>query len=54
MYAEYTEGDAELYDLRRDPYELDNLAGDPAYDAVRAKLGARLDSLRDCAGEACR
>ena len=54
MYAEYTEGDAELYDLRRDPYELNNLAGDPAYRAVRARLSARLESLRDCAGKACR
>ena len=32
----------ELYDCREDPEQLVNLAGDPAYEQVRAKLEARL------------
>ena len=35
-------GEIELYDLRSDPYELDNLHGDPAYAEAEAALGARL------------
>jgi arylsulfatase A-like enzyme len=31
-----------LYDLDADPYELDDLAGRPGYDAVRAQLRERL------------
>jgi arylsulfatase A-like enzyme len=41
-YVEYTNGWRELYDLRRDPAELRNLAEDPAYRALRARLAARL------------
>jgi arylsulfatase A-like enzyme len=54
LYAEYANGDRELYDLRRDPFELTNPAADPAYAAVRAALAARLSRLRHCRGAACR
>jgi N-acetylglucosamine-6-sulfatase len=47
-------GEAELYDLRRDPDELDNLARRPAAAALRARLDRRLDALRGCSGAACR
>ena len=33
MYAKYADGERELYDLRRDPNELDNVAADHAYAA---------------------
>ncbi|MEX2607975.1 MAG: hypothetical protein WD708_11580 [Kiritimatiellia bacterium] len=33
----------ELYDLKNDPDELRNLAGDPAYAEVITDLGAKLD-----------
>lgn len=36
----------ELYRLTTDPDELTNLAGQPAYDRVRAELRARLQELR--------
>jgi arylsulfatase A-like enzyme len=49
-YAE-REGDvAELYDLRQDPFQLDNLAKDSSYRKVRAKLASRLRELEDCVG----
>jgi N-acetylglucosamine-6-sulfatase len=44
----------ELYDRRRDPFELHNLAGTPAYAPVRAELRHRLLQLQDCAGAECR
>jgi N-acetylglucosamine-6-sulfatase len=53
----------ELYDLRTDPHELENLhavraprvrqralAGRPGLERIRDRLAARLDELRDCAG----
>jgi N-acetylglucosamine-6-sulfatase len=54
VYEEVSTGESELYDLARDPFELDNRAADPAFAAVRAKLAARLAKLRDCAGRGCR
>jgi N-acetylglucosamine-6-sulfatase len=54
IYGEYENGDQEMYDLISDPYELENIAGDPGAAAVRDALAARLASLRDCAGASCR
>ena len=54
MMAEYASGDVELYDMRDDPYQLDNLARDPAHAAMRSRLHRSIEALRDCAGEACR
>jgi N-acetylglucosamine-6-sulfatase len=49
----YSIGEEELYDLRKDPYELDNLASDRAYTETKQALILRLDGLRDCAGRDC-
>jgi arylsulfatase A-like enzyme len=54
MYAEHSSGRRELYDLARDPYQLESRHRDPAYADRRAELGARLAALRDCTGESCR
>ncbi len=43
----------EMYDLKRDPYELDSIAVDPAAKAPSARqadLARRLAVLRDCSG----
>ena len=40
----------EFYDLRRDPYQLDNLAGS---DRRVADYAAALKALRRCAGQDC-
>jgi arylsulfatase A-like enzyme len=53
-YVVYEEtGDVELYDRQADPYQLDNLADDPSYAAVRAKLAGKLAKLEDCKGRGC-
>jgi len=54
LYAEYANGDRELYDLKRDPYELASQHGNPAYDAIKASLAERLHRLVGCAGGSCR
>jgi arylsulfatase A-like enzyme len=45
LYVVYDTGEEELYDLDRDPYELQNEAADPASSAVRATLRVRLHQL---------
>lgn len=46
-YVEYVNGDKELYDLSTDPYELDNLANQPEYQAKQTELSRRLQTLRN-------
>ena len=54
MYVEYENGERELYDLKRDPYELESRHRDSAYASVERELAARLELLRGCAGSSCR
>jgi N-acetylglucosamine-6-sulfatase len=53
-YVEYREGPKELYDLYRDPYQLDNLLAPGRSDPRAAELANRLRPYVDCAGEECR
>jgi len=53
LYVEYETGESELYDLEKDPYELDNRYGTAALDLTR-QAEDRLDALRGCAGDTCR
>ncbi len=41
-YIRYANGTDELYDVGTDPHEFTNLAGDPAYAAVKAQLAAMI------------
>jgi arylsulfatase A-like enzyme len=53
-YVVWTDtGEKELYDRNADPYELDNVAGDPAFASIEAKLTVKLTKLADCQGNAC-
>ena len=52
-YVVYDDGDRELYDLRADPDEIHNLAGERAVEPLEAKLAARLASVEECAASAC-
>ncbi len=45
-YIEYPDGYVQLFDLTTDPWELTNLASDPAQAALEADLHARLERLR--------
>ena len=47
------EPELELYDTYADPYQLTNLAHDPAYAGVVDDLALELDRLLDCAGASC-
>jgi N-acetylglucosamine-6-sulfatase len=54
LYAQHLHtGEYELYDLRRDPYQLDNLEGRPGYGGIQRDLARRLRLLRNCAGRGC-
>jgi arylsulfatase A-like enzyme len=54
MYAEHPGGEAELYDLGADPFQLESRHDDPALASTRELLQRRLHELADCAGETCR
>ena len=45
-YAEYGNGNKELYDLSADPHQLENRANIPAYQAVQEDLARRLRALK--------
>ena len=47
-------GFLELYDRKRDPYELSNVADDPRYTAILAELVDRTGTLAACSGDSCR
>ncbi len=49
----YSTGETELYDLERDPLELDNLSRTPRFAGVLADLKALYRQYDDCRGEAC-
>lgn len=53
-YVEYGPGARELYDLAADPWQLDNLAGEPGNVDVQRRLADLLESLRGCRGDVCR
>lgn len=54
VFAQYVNGERELYDLERDPYQLTSLHADPAYARVQNALSLRLAALAACTGRACR
>jgi arylsulfatase A-like enzyme len=45
-YAEHTTGEIELYDMKVDPNQLVNIAGNPANAALIAQLGSLVASLK--------
>jgi N-acetylglucosamine-6-sulfatase len=53
LYVEYKTGEPELYDLRKDPYELHNMYA-TAPPEITQRLEAQLDALRQCSAEECR
>lgn len=53
-YVNWSFGDKELYDLKNDPDELENLAADPARGELLTELEAEAARLRTCVGTQCR
>ncbi len=51
-YFETDDGESELYDLRSDPGQLENLAGERRKGPLLDRLASELDRLRDCRGSA--
>ena len=49
VYVEYADGEKEYYDLRADPYQLENRPQD-----APQTMESELAGLRDCAGDGCR
>ncbi len=53
-YIAWPDGEKELYDLEKDPYELNNLVRIPNYFPVRNFLHRELiERLEDCVGHGC-
>ena len=52
-YVEYNNGDRELYDLDKDPFELKSLHLQKSKKPVIARLSAAIESFRSCTGSKC-
>jgi arylsulfatase A-like enzyme len=50
VYAEYSTGEKELYDLDTDPFELTNVAGQPAVASQQTEMKKLLTALRTARG----
>jgi N-acetylglucosamine-6-sulfatase len=53
-YIAWPNREKELYDLEKDPYELNNIVRIPNYFPVRNYLHRELRKLEDCVGRTCR
>ncbi len=51
-YIDYNRGKSELYNMTKDPYQMQSLMANPP-DAKLAQLRNRLGQLRDCKGQEC-
>ena len=53
-YIEWPNGEKELYNLTKDPYELNNIVRKPNFFPIRNYLQQELDRLEECRARACR
>jgi len=53
-YDLQADGQEGLYDLKRDPWELESVHDDPRYDRIHAILREAAEDLAECAGDSCR
>ena len=54
LYVAYRNGDRELYDMRRDPHQLNSVHESSRYLDTRRALGRELGRLSACRGAVCR
>jgi arylsulfatase A-like enzyme len=52
-YIEWPDGEKELYDINKDPYELNNIVRDRNYAPIRAFLHNELVRMEECSGRTC-
>jgi N-acetylglucosamine-6-sulfatase len=52
-YIEWPDGEKELYDINKDPYELNNIVRDKNYAPIRSFLHNELVRLEECSGRTC-
>ena len=52
-YIEWPDGEKELYDINKDPYELNNIVRDRNYAPIRNFLHEELVRLEECSGRTC-
>lgn len=52
-YIEWPDGEKELYDITKDPYELNNKVRDPNLFPIRDFLHRELERLETCVGRVC-
>jgi N-acetylglucosamine-6-sulfatase len=52
-YIEWPDGEKELYDINKDPSELNNVVRDPNFFPIRAFLHNELVRLEECKGRTC-
>jgi N-acetylglucosamine-6-sulfatase len=53
-YIAWPSGEKELYDINKDPNELNNIARDPNYYPIRNFLHRQLRRFENCVGRECR
>jgi N-acetylglucosamine-6-sulfatase len=53
-YIERRSGKNELYDLVKDPFELNNVAGKPRYASIQARMARLVTTYKWCRGAGCR
>jgi N-acetylglucosamine-6-sulfatase len=53
IYAEHDTGELEMYDLEADPFELQSVHAEPAYNKARSRLAQLLDEFKRCSGREC-
>jgi arylsulfatase A-like enzyme len=53
-YGLQADGQDGLFDLKRDPWELESVDEDPRYDRIQAILREAVEDYAECAGAACR
>lgn len=53
-YIEWPDGEKELYDINKDPYELNNIVRNRNYAPIRNFLHEELVRLEQCSGRTCR
>jgi N-acetylglucosamine-6-sulfatase len=52
-YIEWPDGEKELYDINKDPYELNNIVRESNYFPIRAFMHAQLIRMETCVGRKC-